>query len=188
MSVIVAVRKFDTTVIAADSLTCFGDSQRVPQANAVTPKVRRIGTSLVGASGWAVYDSIITDFLADRPPPDLTTPEAIFSFFMVLWRAMHDNYSFVNDQAQSKDSPFGDLDSTFLIANRGGIFKVSPDMDVSGFQQYYAIGSGSEYALGAMHHLYETDQSAEVIARKAVDTATQFDLYCGGAINVMTAE
>ncbi len=107
---------------------------------------------------------------------------------MVLWRAMHDNYSLVNDQAQAKDSPFGDLDSTFLIANRGGIFKVSPDMDVSEFRQYYAIGSGAEYALGAMHNLFETDQSAEVIARKAVDTATQFDVYCGGTINVMTVE
>ena len=57
-------------------------------------------------------------------------------------------------------------------------------MDVSRFEQYYAIGSGAEYALGALYNLYEWEQSAEIIARGAVETAIAFDVYCGGEINV----
>ena len=37
MSIIAAVRKNDRTFLAADTLTCFGDSHRVPQSNSCTP-------------------------------------------------------------------------------------------------------------------------------------------------------
>ncbi len=186
MSIIAAVRKNDQIILAADSLACFGDSHRVPQSNAVTPKIRRIGESVVGSAGWGVYDRILDAHLSDRPAPSLSTEGEIFAFFVDLWRAMHDKYTLVNDQAASKDSPFGDLDSSFLIGNRGGIFKVSPDMDVSRFDQYYAIGSGAEYALGALYNLYEWEENTELIVRGAVETAIAFDVYCGGEIKVST--
>ena len=48
----------------------------------------------------------------------------IFTFFLDFWRALHDQYTFVNDQAATNATPFGDLDSTFLIANAGGIFNI----------------------------------------------------------------
>lgn len=185
MSIITAVRKNDRTFLAADTLTCFGDTHRVPQSNATTPKIRRIGRSVVGGSGWGIYDRILDAHLAEHPEPALSNELDIFAFFMGLWRAMHDKYTFVNDQAAAKDSPFGDLDSSFLIANEGGIFKVSPDMDVSRFEQYYAIGSGAEYALGALYNLYEWEENPEVIARGAVESAIAFDVYCGGQISVM---
>ena len=101
-------------------------------------------------------------------------------------QALHKRYPFVNDQAQSRDSPFGDLDSSFLIANAAGIFKVSHDMDVCSFQQYYAIGTGADYALGAFLNLYDTDLETEVVARRAVETAVQFDVHCGGDLDVLS--
>lgn len=185
MSIIAAVRKNDQTFLAADTLTCFGDSHRVPQSNAITPKIRRIGGVVVGGSGWGVYDRILDAHLAEQPDPPLSNEPEIFAFFMDLWRVMHDKYSFVNDQAGSKDSPFGDLDSSFLVGSPHGIYKVSPDMDVSRFDQYYAIGSGAEYALGALYNLYEWEESGEIIARSAVESAIAFDVYCGGEITVM---
>jgi ATP-dependent protease HslVU (ClpYQ) peptidase subunit len=186
MSIIAAVRKNGRTVIAADSQTSFGESQRIPTENSRTPKIRRIGASIIGGTGWAVYDCILTDHLADRPAPDLGDERAIFSFFMELWRALHENYPFVNDQAQAKDSPFGDLDASFLIANTGGLFHVANDMDVSRFEQYYAIGSGSEYALGSLHSLYGSNLDAEALARRAVDSAIAFDITCGSEVMVLS--
>lgn len=180
MSIVVAVRKQDRTVIAADSLTVFGEAQQLPPANSMTPKVRRVGDSFVGAAGWAIYDCILENFLAGRPEPSLRDEPSIFAFFLELWHALHDRYPFVNDQAQGKDTPFGDLDSSFLIANAHGMFKVSHDLDVFRFNQYYAIGSGAEYAMGAMSVLYEQADDAEEIARRAVGAATLFDVHCGG--------
>jgi ATP-dependent protease HslVU (ClpYQ) peptidase subunit len=184
MSIIVAVRKHDQIVMAADTLTCFGDAQRIPASNATTPKLQRLGDALVGASGWGVYDRILDAHLAERPVPDLGSERAIFAFFLDLWRALHDRFNFVNDQAQSKDSPFGDLDSSFLVASRAGMFKVSSDLDVSRFERYYAIGSGAEYALGAMHACYDDLPTAEDIARRGVEAAIAFDVYCDGEITV----
>ena len=63
MSVIVAIRKEHRVVMAADTLTSFGDSEAMPQENARTSKVGRIGDSLIGGAGWAVYDDILNDFL-----------------------------------------------------------------------------------------------------------------------------
>ncbi|MHC5002938.1 MAG: hypothetical protein ACYTJ0_07430 [Planctomycetota bacterium] len=184
MSVVVVVSKQGRTVMAADSLTVFGDAQQLPPANAVTRKIRRVGDSLVGSAGWAIYDCILDHFLAGRPAPELRDEQAIFGFFLALWHALHERYPFVNDQAQNKDSPFGDLDSSFLIANEQGMFKVSNDLDVFRFNQYYAIGSGGEYALGAMHALYDEPAAADEIAQRAVRGAIVFDVHCGGEIHL----
>jgi ATP-dependent protease HslVU (ClpYQ) peptidase subunit len=185
MSIVVAVHKNDRTVVAADTLASFGDAERVPPANASVHKVLRIGDAVVGGTGWAVYDDILRDFLSRHPAPSLTGEGEIFSFFMQLWKALHDEYSFVNDQAPGKDTPFGDLDSSFLIASSGGIFKVSSDMGITRFNQYYAIGCASDYALGAMYNLYPVEADPESIARRAVETAIAFDMHCGGEVEVL---
>lgn len=179
MTIVVAVTKDHRTVMAADSLTCFGDSRQIPPDNASTSKIRRIGDALVGSAGWAVYDRILDHWLDENDPPDLSDDRAIFAFFLDFWKALHDRYPFVNDQSQGKDSPFGDLDSSFLIASAGGLYKVSHDMDVCRFEQYYAIGSGSEYALGSMYSTWD-ELDADGIADVAVRAAISYDVQCGG--------
>ena len=187
MSIIVAVTKSGRTGMAADTLTSFEGSVAINQRNSRTPKFRRIGDAFLGASGWGVYDAIITDFIGDEPPPSLTGERNIFRFFMDLWKALHEDYAFVNDQSQAKDSPFGDLDASFLIASHAGIHKVSHDMDVTPFERYYAIGSGTDYALGALHTIYDEIDDPAVIAQRAVEAACAFDLHCGGEIEVVEA-
>lgn len=183
MSIVVAVTKNDRTVMASDSMGFYG-SQRVPTDNSKAIKVRRVGASLLAMTGWSVYDNIIEDTVARGGAPPLGNTNEIFAFFMTLWRELHERYAFVNDQAANKDSPFGDLDASFLIANGGGIFKVASDTNVSHFSKYYAIGSGSDYALGALYALYDTELDAAELASRAVEAAINFDTYCGGEIEV----
>ncbi|MDP7006477.1 MAG: hypothetical protein QF718_09745 [Phycisphaerales bacterium] len=185
MSVIVAIRKEHRIVMAADTLTTFGDSEVMPQENARTPKVGRIGDSLIGGAGWAVYDDILNDFLSTKPTPDLSSSRKIFSFFLGFWKALHEHYTFVNDQAASASTPFADLDSTFLIANAGGIFTVASDLGVTPLNRYYAIGSGGEYAMGVLHALYDRSESIEDTARDAVNAAIAMNLQCGGTVDVL---
>ena len=73
----------------------------------------------------------------------------MFAFFITFWRQLHKRYQFVNDQVADEDdpSPFADLDSSFLVANRTGIYYVSSNISVMAFKKYYAIGSGASYAL-----------------------------------------
>ncbi len=187
MSVICAVCKNGQTVMAADTLTLFGDDDVAAPANASSRKFMHLGDSLVGGAGWGIYDDILRDHLSDEQPPDLSDERVIFRFFLDLWKALHDNYTFVNDQAASRDTPFGDLDSTFVIANSTGLFKVSSDLCVTRFQQYVSVGSGSQYAYGAMQALYDRpNETAESIARSGVAAGIALNVHCGGEVDVAT--
>jgi ATP-dependent protease HslVU (ClpYQ) peptidase subunit len=183
MTIILAVSKDNETVMASDTRITYG-SEIIPGDNLAVDKIIKIGGSYIGSSGWGVYDNILADYLHDKNAVQLDGAQSIFLFFMDLWRDLHKRYSFVNDQSGGKDSPFGDLDAKFLIANSSGIFLVSSNMSVRKFNKYYAIGSGSSYSLGAMNVLYDGDHDAMSIARRAVEAAITFDNACGGEIDI----
>jgi ATP-dependent HslUV protease subunit HslV len=181
MSVIVAVRKGSHIAIAADSQDNFGDL-RPPPENHEAVKLRRIGDAVLGSSGWALYDDIFAHYLVKRRA-NLRDRRSIFDFFVKFWRDLRKHYPFVNDQpGKESETPFANLDASFLVASPGGIFLVSSNMSVSEFRQYYAIGSGGDYAIGAVHALYEDTKDPAVLAEKAVRAAMAYDNSCGGRI------
>lgn len=183
MSIVVAVTKGERTVVAADTLTCFG-SERHASDNLRTTKVQRLGGALVATTGWGIYENILTDFATGKRAPDLGDERAIFAFFQKLWRALHERYPFVEDQSDDNDSPFGDLDASFLVVNAKGIYRVHSDTSVSRFLKYSAVGCAAPYALGAVRVLYDQEPDAERIAVQAVETAIHFDVHCGGDVEV----
>jgi ATP-dependent protease HslVU (ClpYQ) peptidase subunit len=184
MSIAVAVRKQGEIVVAADTQDNFGSST-VSLENYRSRKVIQVGDSYIAATGWGIYEDILTDYLARTPDVALDKKAHIFAFFMKFWKDLHEHYSFVKDQTDDEhDSPFGALDATFLIANAHGIFYVSSNMSVTRFERYFAIGSGADFSLGVMYALYELDMPAEVIATKAVEAAKTFNIYCGGDTDV----
>ncbi len=99
---------------------------------------------------------------------------------------MRVKYALLNDQANTDKDPFADLDSSFLVASRNGIYGISSNLSVCQFKQYHAIGSGCDYAFGALYALYDSSLGAEAIARAAVEAAIRFDTDCGGEIAMYT--
>ena len=168
-------------VIACDTKRTFGSGE-VPESNLTDVKVRKVGPAYIAITGWGLYSNILDDYLRTRRNVRLADQTSIFAFFRVFWKELHERYSFVSDQRHDDESPFGDLDASFLIANPKGIFSVACDMSVTQFEEYYAIGSGAPYGLGALHALYRDGADPEPIARKAVQAAIALDLYCGGAV------
>ena len=184
MSIAAAVQKQGQIVIAADTQDNFGSS-KVGIENYRSKKILPIGDSYIAATGWGIYEDILTDYFTHVPEVALDTKAHIFAFFMKFWRDLHEHYSFVKDQSEEEhESPFGGLDATFLIANPQGIFYVSSNMSVTKFERYFAIGSGADFSLGVMYALYDTDLPAEAIAEKAVEAAKTFNIYCGGATDI----
>ncbi len=184
MSIAVAVQKQGQIVIAADTQDNFGSST-VSLENYRSKKILQVGDSYIAATGWGVYEDILTDYFMHVPDVTLDKKTTIFTFFMKFWKDLHEHYSFVKDQSEEEpESPFGGLDATFLIANPHGIFYVSSNMSVTKFERYFAIGSGSDFSLGVMYALYEHELTPEAIAQKAVEAAKTFNIYCGGATDV----
>lgn len=189
MSVAVAVQRGSSVALATDSMIHFG-SEKVPTTNLADTKMRAIGNAWMAATGWTLYSNILDDWLggAKKRPPALTSEGAIFRFFNDLWKQLHEGYNFVRDQPNDHDSPFGDLDSSFLLISPGGIFHVASDLSVTRFQRYFAIGSGAALAMGAVHASYEGSRSASTIATAGAEAAIDHDLYCGGPINLQTVK
>ena len=181
MSIAVAVKSRGRVVIACDTKRTFGSGE-VTESNLTDVKIRPIGPAYIAITGWGLYSNILDDYLRTRRNVRLTDQHTIFSFFRVFWKDLHERYSFVSDQRHDDESPFGDLDASFLVVNRNGIFCVACDMSVTQSEQYYAIGSGAPYGLGALHAVYGENADPEEVASKAVEAAIALDLYCGGAV------
>ena len=186
MSIAVAVRKDARIVLATDSQTNLG-SERVPAANLSGAKFMQIGEAYMAATGWTLYSNILADVLGRRrATPRLDGEVNIFKFFTRLWEELHERYNFVKDQADDTDSPFGSLDSTFLVVCARGVFGVASDLSVLRYERYFAIGSGAPIALGAVHALYESECDAEAIAHSAAAAAIDHDVYCGHPVHAVT--
>ncbi len=181
MTIALAVIKNGRTVLAADSLVNFG-GERFRAENCRFNKIYPLGESVMVWAGWSLYAELLDAHLAVSPPPPLFTEEEVFAFFVKFWRAIREQYDY---RGRETDSSFANLDSVFLLVNRAGIFRVASDMDVTRFQQYCAIGSGARYALGAMNVLYEQLDDPSEIARRAVQVGIDFDVYCGGPIDLV---
>ena len=184
MSIAVAVVKQGRVVIAADTQENFGD-RKVFHREGRASKIMRIGRAYVATTGWGLYENILEDYLRRGSTPRLRNRTEVFAFFLRFWKELSRRYSLVNEQAHQDDpSPFADLDSSFLIATPNGIYYVSGNLSVSEFDRYYAVGSGSSYALGALRVLYDEDLDPAEIARRACEAAMHYDLYCGGELEL----
>ena len=72
--------------------------------------------------------------------------------------------------------------------NPHGIFVITAYREVSEFSKFWAIGSGSRFALGALEVLYSQNLSAAEIAHEAARVATQFSPECAEPILVKSME
>jgi len=185
MSIVVAVNKRGRTAVASDTLYLTGSHKDYTEGLVGRSKVARLGGSYVGLTGWSVYQNIFESYVAKRRIPALKNEQVIFEFFLKFWKTLKERYPFVKDQREGADSPFSDLDSTFLIANRHGIFDVHGNMTVWRHQQFCAIGSGAAYAFGALHVLYDQLASARQIATRATEAAIMYDDGCGGSVEAI---
>jgi len=62
-----------------------------------------------------------------------------------------------------------------MIANPSGIFAVYSMREVFEFDRFWSIGSGRDFALGAMYAIYEREADPAAIARAGIEAGAEFD-------------
>jgi ATP-dependent protease HslVU (ClpYQ) peptidase subunit len=62
-----------------------------------------------------------------------------------------------------------------LIVNRSGIFGLYSLREVDQYSRFWAVGSGAEFALGAMKVAYELFDDAQAVARVGIEAGACFD-------------
>ena len=83
---------------------------------------------------------------------DFSTKRAIFETFRKLHPILKEQH-FLNPK-EEEDDPYESTQMTALIANPSGIFGVYSMREVFEYTRFWAVGSGREFALGAMHTQY----------------------------------
>ena len=173
MTTIVAVRKNGRAVIAADTLTTFGNTRLVAAQDASHDKILKFSGSYIGICGSAAHHLVLASLLAKQPEAELNSKAAIFETFRKLHPLLKEE-CFLNPKEDEED-PYESSQITALIVNASGIYGIYSMREVFEYTQYWAIGSGHEFALGAMHHAFEQYSHAEDIARAGINAGIALD-------------
>jgi ATP-dependent protease HslVU (ClpYQ) peptidase subunit len=173
MTTLVAVRKHDEVAIAADSLTTFGDVRLAAPFDRSYDKIVRHGDAYIGLCGSAAHQLVFESLLKSTSGIDLSSKLAIFETFRKLHPVLKEQH-YLNPK-EEEDDPYESTQITALIANPQGIFGVYSMREVFEYTQYWAVGSGKEFALGAMNALYGRLRSAAEVASAGVEAGALFD-------------
>ena len=173
MTTCVVVRKNNQIAIAADSLVTFGDT-RLSSAYEVNQKIFPIGSSYVTLAGTAAHFPVMRKLLTDLGDEcKLGNRDEVFATFSRVHQILKENY-FLNVK-EDEDDPYESSQITALIANPHGIFGVYSYREVFSFDRFWGIGSGRNFALGAMYAAYDGAHDAQAIAEIGVKAGAEFD-------------
>lgn len=179
MSTVVVAKKDGKVCIAADSLTSFGDLRLSSAYDAAHDKVLRYDENYLGIVGSAAHQLVLESVFASKKvvdkkiEMDFSSRLAIFESFLALHPLLKEKY-FLNAKDED-DDPYESTQIDALIANPFGIFGVHSLREVTEYNKFWAIGSGAEYALGAMFSVYDGAASAEDIAQAGVAAGAEFN-------------
>jgi len=173
MTTIVVVRKADAAVIAADSLTTFGTTRLAPAYDRSPHKIVAYRDSFIGVAGSAAHQLVLENLLDRNANLDFHGKAAIYETFRKLHPVLKDE-AFLNPK-EEEDDPYESSQMTVMIANPSGIFAVYSMREVFEFDRFWSIGSGRDFALGAMYSLYPKAGTVAAIAEAGVSAGAEFD-------------
>jgi ATP-dependent protease HslVU (ClpYQ) peptidase subunit len=173
MTTIVVVRKGGTAVIAADSLTTFGTTRLAPAYDRFPQKITRYADSFLGVAGSAAHQLVLENLLVRTAGLDFHGKAAIYDSFRKLHPLLKDE-AFLNPKEED-DDPYESSQMTAMLVNPSGIFAVYSMREVFEFDRFWSIGSGRDFALGAMFTLYAKAKSAAAVAEAGVLAGAEFD-------------
>ena len=175
MTTVVVVRKNGYCAIAADTLTKWGTGKESAAYVANHDKVVKAGDSWLAASGSSTFKMIMRDYFGQRGvQARFDNAINIFKTWQAFHAALKERYYLVS--VNEKDETIESSKFDVLIANPHGIFGVGAHRTVQEYRKFYAIGSGTDLALGAMYATYDNSRlSAEQVARLAIEAAAEFD-------------
>ena len=174
MTTIVVARKNGQVAIAADSQTTFGETRLTAEFDRAANKIFQFRDSYLAICGSAAHDLVLQHLLGKAKNVDLHSRQGIFDTFRRLHPVLKEEYYLRTEEDES--DPYESSQMTVLIANAHGIFGVYSMREVYEYQRFWAVGSGRDYAIGAMHALYENVDSVMEIARLGVEAGVTFDI------------
>ncbi len=175
MTTIVVVRKGKQAAIAADSLTSYGSQLESSRYIRNYKKIVKYKDNYIALTGWSVSQTALEDILKKSKEEFFFRNEKeIFGSYSRIHKMLKEEYFLKADKRDS--DAFETSRANMLLANTSGIYALSEYRYIKVLSRFYAYGSGSDYALGAMYAAYgEKSKSAADIAKIGIRAGAEFD-------------
>ncbi len=173
MTTLVVVKKQGEIAIASDALVTFGET-RLPHGYELNEKIFRVGESYIGLAGSTAHFAVLAEALRSLGDEcQLASRQQVFATFQKLHSVLKEKY-FLNTKEEESD-PYESSQINAVIANPSGIYGVYSYREVFAFERFWGIGSGRNFALGAMYAAYDQSLSAAQLAELGVRAGAEFD-------------
>ncbi len=172
MSTICAAKKNGRICLAADTATSFGDLVVGSDLVASSGKLLQFEDTWFGVTGSVAHGFALREALRTIENTDFSSADRIYRTFLDLHAILKENIYLKTDEED--DDPYESSQMNMMLVNGSGLYSVHSYRDVMAYNRYWAIGSGADYALGAMHALYD-EAECEDIARAGIDAGCAFD-------------
>jgi len=186
MTTLVAVKKNGMAAIAADSLTTFGDTRLGRQYKGEHDKILEINGSFIGLCGSSAHPLVISSLLPKLEDARLGSRMEVYETFRRLHPILKEQ-GYLNPK-EDEDDPYESSQITALIVNSTGIYGVYSYREVFDYDRFWGIGSGRNFALGAMFAAYDRCRTAADVAKIGVEAGAEFDTATQGPIVLHTVK
>ena len=189
MTTLVVVKKAGQVVMAADTLVTFGDTA-LPHRYEANSKIFKVdtpaGISYVGMAGTVAHFPALRKAMAALPKEQLRfgSRDEVYDTFLKLHPMLKETF-FLQTKEDDND-PYESSQFTVVIANASGIFGLYSYREVFEFKEFWGIGSGRSFALGAMHAAWDKAKTAREVAVAGIDAGCEFDKNSGGRMDLYT--
>ncbi len=186
MSIVVVVKKDKDIVIASDSLITQGSLLIDSKYRENHHKFIKYKDTWIGSTSYAMSIHMLQHALQSSEDEFLfDSVESIYNSMLKLHQILKKEYFL---SPKNKDANNQTVESTnldLLIANSSGIYTVGADKNIDKLTKFWASGTGTRFALGAMFHIYDKDKyDAKKIAQQAIETTCIFDEYSALPIHI----
>lgn len=191
MTTVVVARKGGQIAIAADTLVTFGDT-RLAHRFEDNAKIFRVdtdtGPSFIGMAGTVAHFPVLRKALSTMPREivQLGSKEEVFDTFTKLHPYLKENF-FLQTKEEDSD-PYESSQFSVVIANASGIYGLYSYREVFEFKEFWGIGSGRSFALGAMHAAYPKAKTAREVVDAGMAAGCEFDRNSAGPWDVFTVK
>lgn len=186
MSVVVAIKEGNKVFVGADSQTTKGGTRRT-LANPNNFKFWKVGNTdhcLMAHVGW-VRDANLIKLLDLVSEYDVYKNNVDYRFVVkVVVPAIVETLS--NAKYIELDKLHDGIDSSFLFIYKDQLYSIGSDLSVLEIDDYVAIGSGANQAVGSLLSTEGEDPKSRII--KALKASAASDIYVDYPIVIIDSE
>lgn len=192
MTTVIAIQGEGFAVLASDTrITSFSDDGPAYHMATLGSGVSKIATNgkyLIGTAGDLRAINLLTHAFSPPPAPVGTKGKKLDQFitakFIPSLRACFDLHGYSPPENKENKNHNAEQGSSILLVVNATIYMIDNDYSwLSDASGYYAVGSGSDYALGAVQALANGKKLSPVQAKgiclKALSIAAKLDPHTG---------